>query len=216
MEIAAISSENAEKDHNRLKQLIEKGLISEKDFDASQKEYQEAKLRLDMAQEKLALLEKGKIKIADTNIETIIKSPTSGYILEKMTDVGDPIVPLTSYQAGTVIFTIADMSKLLFKFILIQRFYIIWRTPFIYIHIIFIVQNSQDSNPILPFIIWHIPNSCQKNQCNYILFVVKIKIKILFSFFVKLESAILKESKPSIITVRIWICSINYIIRNLF
>ena len=32
-----------------------------------------------------------------------------------MIDVGDPIVPLTSYQAGTVLFTLADMQKLLFK-----------------------------------------------------------------------------------------------------
>ena len=54
----------------------------------------------EMANEKLALLEEGKITIADTDIETIIKAPTSGYILEKKIDVGDPIVPLTSYQAG--------------------------------------------------------------------------------------------------------------------
>jgi len=68
-----------------------------------------------MARERLALLEKGKIKIANANIETIIKAPTDGYVLEKMTDVGDPIVPLTSYQAGTVLFTVADMKNLLFK-----------------------------------------------------------------------------------------------------
>lgn len=32
-----------------------------------------------------------------------------------MINVGDPIVPLSSYQAGTVLFTLADMKKLLFK-----------------------------------------------------------------------------------------------------
>jgi len=115
VEMEAIVLENARREFERAKQLNEKGYTSDKDFEISKKQFEQAKVRLEMVQEKLALIEKGKIKIADANIETIIKAPTYGYILEKMTDVGDPIVPLTSYQAGTVLFTIADMKKLLFK-----------------------------------------------------------------------------------------------------
>ena len=114
VEMADISLANAESEFSRLQQLKQKGLISETAFETSQKNFQEAKLRQEMAMEKLALLEKGKITIADTDIETIIKAPTEGFVLEKMIDVGDPIVPLTSYQAGTVMFTIADMENLLF------------------------------------------------------------------------------------------------------
>ncbi|NOZ62126.1 MAG: efflux RND transporter periplasmic adaptor subunit [Calditrichaeota bacterium] len=115
VEMESIALENSKKDYARIVQLKEKGFTSEKEFEAAQESYEQAKLRLKMAKEKLALLEKGKITIAGTNIETIVRSPASGYILERMTDVGDPIVPLTSYQAGTVLFTLADMSKLLFK-----------------------------------------------------------------------------------------------------
>jgi len=115
VEMEMIALENAQHGFDRSTQLKEKNLSSEQDFETSYKQYEQAKLRLEMAKEKLALLEKGKISIAGTDIETIIKAPASGYILERMIDVGDPIVPLTSYQAGTVLFTLADMENLLFK-----------------------------------------------------------------------------------------------------
>jgi HlyD family secretion protein len=48
-------------------------------------------------------------------IESVIRAPISGYILEKMVDIGEPVVPLTSYQAGTPLMSIAGMEQLLFK-----------------------------------------------------------------------------------------------------
>jgi len=115
IEMESIALENSKREYERAQQLKDKGFTSDKDFEISLKQFEQAKLRVEMAQEKLALIEKGKIRIAESNIETIIKAPTDGYILEKMTDVGEPIVPLTSYQAGTVLFTVADMKRLLFK-----------------------------------------------------------------------------------------------------
>ena len=78
-------------------------------------QFDEAKLRHQIAQERLDLIEKGKVRIADTNIETVVKSPLSGFILEKNVNLGDPVVPLTSYQPGTAIMRMADMKDLLFK-----------------------------------------------------------------------------------------------------
>jgi HlyD family secretion protein len=115
VEMSTISTDNAKKEYERSRQLKDKGLVSQQQFETLEKQYQEAKLRDEMSRERLALLEKGKIAIAKTNIESIIKAPTSGFILERKIDVGDPIVPLTSYQAGTGIFTMADMSEMLFK-----------------------------------------------------------------------------------------------------
>ena len=115
VEMEMIALENAQQSFDRSTQLKEKNLSSEQEYESSYKQYEQAKLRLEMAKEKLALFEEGKINIAGTDIETIIKAPASGFILERMIDVGDPIVPLTSYQAGTVLFTLADMGKLLFK-----------------------------------------------------------------------------------------------------
>ncbi|HEX9974467.1 MAG TPA: efflux RND transporter periplasmic adaptor subunit [bacterium] len=115
VEMEAIALENARRDYERAKQLKEKGLTSDKEYEFSQKQFDQAKVRFEMTQERLALLEKGKVKFANSNIESIIKSPINGFVLEKMINVGDPIVPLTSYQAGTALFNVADMKKLIFK-----------------------------------------------------------------------------------------------------
>lgn len=115
IEMENISLDNAKSEYERVLQLKDKGFTSAKDYETALKSYEQAKIRLEMTTEKLALLEKGKITIAGTDIETIIKAPATGFILERMIDVGDPIVPLTSYQEGTVLFTLADMKKLLFK-----------------------------------------------------------------------------------------------------
>lgn len=115
IEMEKIAVQNAKYEFERASQLKEKGFTSDREFQTADKLFEQAKLREEMATEKLALLEKGKINIAGTDIEAIIKAPAAGFILERMIDVGDPIVPLTSYQEGTVLFTLADMSKLIFK-----------------------------------------------------------------------------------------------------
>jgi HlyD family secretion protein len=48
-------------------------------------------------------------------VESVIRAPISGKILERLVNVGDPVVPLTSYQAGTELMKMADMEELIFK-----------------------------------------------------------------------------------------------------
>lgn len=96
VEMESIALENSRRDYERAKQLKDKGFTSDKEYEISQKQFDQAKVRLEMTQERLALLEKGKVKFADSNIESIVKSPINGFVLEKMINVGDPIVPLTS------------------------------------------------------------------------------------------------------------------------
>jgi len=115
VEMEEINLDAVEKRIKRSKRLLEKGMISEKEFEETQWEYKQAELKLQISNEQLALLEKGMVTIAGKKIESVIKAPVSGKILEKSINIGDPVVPLTSYQAGTVLMTIADMDSLLFK-----------------------------------------------------------------------------------------------------
>ncbi len=96
-------------------ELKEKKLISDHDFELLKRDYEEAELNYKQALEQLELIETGKVRIADKDIETVVKSPITGYVLEKSVNEGDPVVPLTSYQAGTELMRIADMRKLIFK-----------------------------------------------------------------------------------------------------
>jgi HlyD family secretion protein len=68
-----------------------------------------------MAREQLALLREGKVTTETGSFETVVRAPISGYILDRMIEVGDPVVPLTSYQEGTPLMTMADMEDLLFR-----------------------------------------------------------------------------------------------------
>jgi HlyD family secretion protein len=48
-------------------------------------------------------------------METIVRAPSKGILLQRLVNSGDPVVPLTSYQAGTELATLADMNDLIFK-----------------------------------------------------------------------------------------------------
>ena len=115
VEMKKIALEMLERELKRNEELKSKNLISDYDFEVLRKDYDEAALNYKIAEEQLDLLEKGKVWIADKYIETVIKAPITGYILEKSVNVGDPVVPLTSYQAGTELLKMADMRQLIFK-----------------------------------------------------------------------------------------------------
>jgi HlyD family secretion protein len=95
--------------------LKRQGILSNQDSDQSEKEIQDARIRLNLATEKLALVEKGRVHTAQLNVESIIRAPIAGTVLELLVNEGDPVVPLTSYQAGTALTTLADMTTLVFK-----------------------------------------------------------------------------------------------------
>jgi HlyD family secretion protein len=48
-------------------------------------------------------------------MESVIRAPAAGTVLSRAVNPGEPVVPLTSFQPGTEMATIADMSDLIFK-----------------------------------------------------------------------------------------------------
>ncbi len=115
VELYQVAFNNTKREFDRSKTLNDKQLISHQEYDNSRADYEEAELRLKLAQEKLALIESGRTEIADRKIDNIIKSPIGGTVLSLLAEEGDPIVPLTSYQAGTDLMTLAQMDDLVFK-----------------------------------------------------------------------------------------------------
>lgn len=110
-----LEKENLTKELDRMKTLRDQNLVAQQDFDRVQQNYNDVSVRVQINQERLQLLESGRIKIGDMLIESVIRAPIDGYILEELVDVGEPVVPLTSYQAGTPLMTLAEMENLLFK-----------------------------------------------------------------------------------------------------
>lgn len=115
LERIEIEEQNISKELERMRTLMERNLVSQQEFDQKEEQYQDVLVRKQIANERLQLLESGRIKMGDVLIESVIRAPIDGFILEELVDVGEPVVPLTSYQAGTPLMTIAEMTNLLFK-----------------------------------------------------------------------------------------------------
>ncbi len=115
VEMARVNLEQADNEYNRMKKLLNDNLVSQQEFEAAENEFKQLELRVKIALERLALIEEGKTKIADRQVDTVIKSSVEGTILERKINEGDPVVPLTSYQAGTELLLLADMKSLIFK-----------------------------------------------------------------------------------------------------
>jgi len=115
VEIARNIFDQSKKASDRTAALRKQGIVSNQESDQADKEIQDAQIRLQLATEKLALVEKGHVKSEHLNVESIIRAPVTGTVLELLVNEGDPVVPLTSYQAGTALTTLADMSQLVFK-----------------------------------------------------------------------------------------------------
>ncbi|MEZ5357659.1 MAG: efflux RND transporter periplasmic adaptor subunit [Candidatus Zixiibacteriota bacterium] len=115
VEISQVAFENAERDKNRLKSLVDKKLISSQEYEDAKAKCDEMQLRLSLAQEKLSLIETGQTNIAGRVVENVIKSSIRGTVLTRHVNVGDPVVPLTSYQSGTDLLIMADMERLMFR-----------------------------------------------------------------------------------------------------
>lgn len=115
VELAQVDLDNMKKERVRQESMMAKQLISVKDYEDFQRNYDQTVLKLKISQEHLALLEQGRVRIGNTDIESIVKAPIDGYVLNKSVEVGDPVTPLTSYQEGTVLMKMANMERLLFK-----------------------------------------------------------------------------------------------------
>jgi HlyD family secretion protein len=114
-QLAEVELENMKKQSVRQQSLMQKQLISTREFEDFQQKYDESELRLKLAHERLQLLERGAVDIGGTKIESIVKAPIDGFVLNKTVEVGDPVTPLTSFQEGTVLMKMANMERLLFK-----------------------------------------------------------------------------------------------------
>jgi HlyD family secretion protein len=115
LQLSQVEMDNVAKEKGRQESMVQKQLISHKDYEDFQRTYDQTQLRLSLNRERLELLEKGSVRIGGVNIESIVKAPIAGYVLKKSVEVGDPVTPLTSYQEGTVLMKLANMEKLIFK-----------------------------------------------------------------------------------------------------
>jgi HlyD family secretion protein len=115
LDSARASYERAQADFARAQELVRQGLLPRSDMDARREAFELAKIAVARAEQGRELTRRGRIAGAGVTMESIVRAPAAGTVLTRTVNPGDPITPLTSYQPGTELATIADMSDLIFK-----------------------------------------------------------------------------------------------------
>src|SRR5437763_453390 len=116
---AQIRFEQAKKNYDQDHSLFEMGLLANKANRDSETEYRAAKQEYEKAQEKYAIVEKSGIPInqrPDQFQGSNIVAPMDGLVLTKNVEIGESITSgVSSFNAGTVLFTVADVTKMIIK-----------------------------------------------------------------------------------------------------
>jgi HlyD family secretion protein len=115
LESSQASFARAKADYDRYKELYAQSVVAKGDLDAKREGFELAQVSLQRAKENRELTIKGRVSGGGASMETIIRAPAAGTILTRSVNPGDPIVPLTSFQPGTEMATIAEMKDLIFK-----------------------------------------------------------------------------------------------------
>jgi HlyD family secretion protein len=107
--------ERARANWERTQELARQGIVAKERLDIDREAYELARIEVERVQDGLALLREGRIDDGERRIESIIRAPAAGIVLSRAVDPGDPVVPLTTFQEGTELATLADMRDLIFN-----------------------------------------------------------------------------------------------------
>src|SRR5436190_878927 len=116
---AEIRYQQAKKNYDQDQSLFQMGLLANKQNRDSESEYLTAKQEYEKAQEKYNIVEKSGIPINQSPEQfqgSNIVAPMDGLVLTKNVEIGESITSgVSSFNAGTVLFTVADVSKMIIK-----------------------------------------------------------------------------------------------------
>lgn len=105
---------NSKKEFDRNKKLFDKGVISEQEFNSIELRYNQDAQNLDNAMSDLQIIKLGSIGgSAATN--TIVRSTVKGTVLAVPIKEGDQVIEANTFNPGTTISTVADLSKMIFE-----------------------------------------------------------------------------------------------------
>jgi HlyD family secretion protein len=114
LQSAKTSLRNQAADLERYKQLLGQKLISELEFNRHQTDYKLQEESVAAAENTLLLLKTGQSRNA-SNVSNLIPATIDGTVLDVPNKEGAFILETSTFQAGTTLATLADMSDMIFE-----------------------------------------------------------------------------------------------------
>ncbi len=112
---AQINLQNAEINYNRQKELYEQGVTAKSEFEEMELAFNQAKEELLAAENNLALIKEGQTRDSEIETNTIVRATVNGMVLDVPVEVGNSVIETNTFNPGTTIATVADMSDMLFE-----------------------------------------------------------------------------------------------------
>ncbi len=112
---AKISFEDAQIDYDRQQKLFDKNVISYEEYKTAKLGYDSAKEELASAENNLELIKNGVTKKAATATNTLVRSTIDGMVLAVPVKEGNSVIQANTFNPGTTIASVADMSDIIFE-----------------------------------------------------------------------------------------------------
>ena len=115
-----ITLKEAQENNERSRGLLAQGLLSAKDGLESDTKYRSAKATFDAAVEKYKIVQESGVPIAmadsDVSQRLNVTSPMDGVVIRRGVELGDTVTSgVSSFNAGTVLMTVADIGTMIVK-----------------------------------------------------------------------------------------------------
>lgn len=114
LEQARLTMDMREREMQRQKQLFEDGVIAEREYTLAKDDYDLAKNQVSAAAESLRIVREG-TSSRSSSTTTLVKATTSGIILDVPVKEGANVIESNTFNEGTTIATIADLSNMIFE-----------------------------------------------------------------------------------------------------
>jgi len=113
--VAKINFEDAQINYNRDKELYDKKVISESDFQKTQLSFRNSREELQSAKDNLQLIKEGVTKSSASATNTIIRSTIEGMILDIPVKEGNSVIQSNTFNDGSTVAIVADMGEMIFQ-----------------------------------------------------------------------------------------------------
>ncbi len=114
LETAIINYKNAEKELTRQKELYDQKVISEFDYNQFLLQFNLSKQDVEAAENNLELVKEGASKKTG-NVSNLVRSTSSGMILDVPVEEGNFVIETNTFNDGTTIASVANMSEMIFE-----------------------------------------------------------------------------------------------------
>lgn len=113
--VAKVGLDEAQKTFNRTKALYEKKYESREKYEQDEAALERAKMELDQARDQLTIVRDGVSAMNAQGSNTLVRSTVTGVVLEVPVKVGSSVIQSNTFNDGTTIAKVADMTDLIFK-----------------------------------------------------------------------------------------------------